>query len=378
MTRKKRLLFLSWRDIHHPKKGGAELFTHEMLKRAVHAGYEIVHFSPMFDGAKEEERIDGVLYKREGSLTTVIHYARKYYRANTFDFVVDQCNTHRFLTKFWVPSNQRVFFIHQLTREIWFYNSKFPVNVIGYLLEPLLLKLNKNDLTMTVSNSTRENLLDLGFQRQKVKVLPEGLDFEPWSKEMFYEKEASPTFVYVGRMVPYKGIDDALKAFIEVKKNLPDAKLWIIGKPDMQYVQTVLGEISNQAHLTIGNANENKDVTLFGFVNEEEKLQYMSRAHALLFPSLREGWGLTISEAAVVGTPSIVYNTYGVKDAVDNGKAGYLVPKKDIKALSQTMLSIIRNPHEYEIKRQQAYDFSKRLHWNHTGNEFINFMRELS
>ncbi|SOC11319.1 glycosyltransferase involved in cell wall bisynthesis [Ureibacillus xyleni] len=378
MTVKKRFLFLSWRDIHHPNKGGAELFTHEMLKRAAQAGHEIVHFSPIFDGAQEEEELDGVLYKRRGSLISVIYHARDYYKTNSFDYVVDQCNTHRFFTKFWVPKEKRIFFIHQLTREIWFYNFKFPVNIIGFLLEPLLLKLNKKDLTLTVSNSTKDNLLELGFSKEKVKVLPEGLDFNPWPTDAFYEKEDTPTFVYVGRMVPYKGIDDALKAFIEVKRNLPDAKLWIIGKPDVNYVQDVLSKISNQASLTIGSANEDNDVTLFGFVSEEEKLKYMSRAHALLFPSLREGWGLTISEAAVVGTPSIVYDTYGVKDAVNNGKAGYLVPKKDIKALAKVMLSVIQDQQQYEMKRQQAYEFSQKLHWDHTGYEFNSFIKELT
>ena len=94
------VLALSWRDIKAPKAGGAEIHTHEMLSRADHKKIRIIHFSPLFDSASPDETIDGVRYLRQGNIFSVISAAHAFYRANRdrIDFVIDQCNTHRFYT----------------------------------------------------------------------------------------------------------------------------------------------------------------------------------------------------------------------------------------------------------------------------------------
>ena len=111
------ILALSWRDIKAPKSGGAEVHTHEMLSRADKSKYEIIHFSPRIGDAPKKEIIDGVTYLRSGNIITVIFEAMKYYKRhrNQIDFVIDQCNTHRFFTPFWVEPDKRIFYIHQLT-----------------------------------------------------------------------------------------------------------------------------------------------------------------------------------------------------------------------------------------------------------------------
>ena len=117
----KKILFLSWRDIKHPKKGGAEVYTHEVLKRLVERGMKVEHYSVLFDDGVREEYIDGVRYMRSGNnLTVIVHAMAHYYRHQSkIALVVDQCNTHRFFSSMWIPHSKRVFFIHQLTREIW-------------------------------------------------------------------------------------------------------------------------------------------------------------------------------------------------------------------------------------------------------------------
>ena len=216
------ILFLSWRDIKAPKMGGAEVFTHEMLRRIDKEKFRIIHFSPVFQGSKEREDIDGVLYLRSGSFISVINRARKFYKLNKkeINYVVDQCNTHRFFTKFWVEKNKRIFFIHQLTREIWDINLKFPFSWLGKTTETLFLKLSKNDPTMTVSNSTKKDLVQIGFPEKNITILPEGIDFTHWNHAEFKEKEKVPTFIYVGRYSNYKGIDKVVKAFVSLKRSI--------------------------------------------------------------------------------------------------------------------------------------------------------------
>lgn len=370
------ILFLSWRDIKSPKKGGAEVYTHEMLKLVDKNKYRIIHFSPLFQGGLEKEVIDDILYFREGGLLSVIGKARKYYRDNmgNIDFVVDQCNTHRFFTPLWVERKKRIFFIHQLTREIWNMNSKFPISTIGRKTETPFLRLSKNDYTMTVSNSTKNDLINVGFNSSKVFILPEGIDFENWEKEDFLKKDEN-TFIYVGRFVNYKGIDATIEAYAKIKKEYSNAKLWILGKKDENYIKEKLLPVIKRENLTFGDKEQlDKDIIFFGFVSGEEKLSLMSRSHALLFPSQREGWGLIVTEAAAVGTPSIVYNSPGIIDAVDFGKAGYMCSINNITELYNLMKKSIEEKEDYEKMRNNAYEFSLKFHWKNTAIEFQKFI----
>jgi glycosyltransferase involved in cell wall biosynthesis len=375
------ILFLSWRDIRSPKHGGAEVYTHEMMARADHDRFRFVHIAPKFDGGPDQEVIDGVLYLRMGTGgLSVIREARRFYRHNAdrIEFVVDQCNTHRFFTRLWVPADKRIFFIHQLTREIWHLNAKPPISTVGALTETPFLRLSRNDPTITVSPSTRRDLLDVGFDPDKVVIVPEGLDFEAWSDSDFLPKEGHPTFVYVGRFVHYKGIDDTVLAFSQLRERHPHARLWIVGRTNEEYLDRVLKPILDAHGLTYGFEEGDGDVVFHGFVSDERKLELMSRSHALLFPSQREGWGLIVTEAAAVGTPSIGYDSPGIVDALDSGNAGYLCPENNVAGLVAQMTRVVDRPDEYAEMRTRAYDFARQFHWDNTAAEFNDFMGRLA
>jgi len=378
-SRKPTILFLSWRDIKSPNMGGAEIYTHEMMRNSDLSEFEFVHFSPMYEGAESHETIDGITYIREGSLLTIIFKCIKYYKQNKDNiiFVVDQCNTFRFFTKFWVKAEKRIFFIHQLTREIWDYHMRFPFSKVSKILETPMLRLNRNDLTITVSESTKRDLLDVGFDEKKVSIMPEGASFTPWNESECFNKEPNITFIYVGRFAMYKGIDACFSAFGEFKKVHSNAKLWIVGKKNDDYIRNSLLPICTKYGLTYGDTTENIDITFHGFVSEDKKLELMSRAHLQLVPSIREGWGLIVTEAAAVGTPSIVYNSPGLIDAVDFGKAGFLTKHNSDHGLYEAMKNAICNKEEYESIRKAANDFSRKFSWERTGMEFSAFIRGL-
>lgn len=373
------ILALSWRDIKSPASGGAEVHTHEMLKRANHEKYRIIHLSPFYKNMEKYEGIDGVNYLRKGNIFTVIWYAILYYckNKNNIDYVIDQCNTHRFFTSFWVKRKKRIFYIHQLTREIWDINLKFPFSKIGKCLETPLLRLNRKDCAITVSESTKQDLIAVGFDANKIFIVPNGINFEPWETGEFKTKESAPTYVYAGRYARYKGIDVAVEAFGKLKEERPNAKLWILGKKNEEYVSECLMPICDKYNLSWGDADSNADVISWGFVSEQKKLDLLSRATALLFPSMREGWGIPITEAGNVGTPSIVFNSPGIRDAVNMGEAGYLCQKNDVEGLLEQMLLAASDENMYQEKRRAAYDFSKQFQWEKTGIKFEEFITSI-
>ena len=373
------ILALSWRDIKSPNAGGAEVHTHEMLKRADKSKYRIYHLATRAEGQSESEVIDGVTYLRHGNAITVILAAIQFYRKNrnNIDFVIDQCNTHRFFTPFWVPAKKRIFYIHQLTKEIWDYSAKFPLSTVGKLTEEWMLRLNRHDAVITVSESTRDELVERGYDVNKIKIIHNGVSFQPWERDRWCEKEEKPTFIYAGRYSPYKGIDVAVKALAQIKQDNPDARLWIIGKKNQEYVDKNLMPICNQNHLTWEDATDDNptgDIVSWGYVSEEKKLELLSRSHVLLFPSIREGWGIPITEAGCVGTPSIAFDSSGIREAVDYGKAGYLCTENTVKGLAAQMHIAISDKMVYSNKRESAYAYSSQFLWDEAGKEFERFI----
>lgn len=373
------ILALSWRDIKSPTAGGAEVHTHEMLHRIDQSKYRVIHLSAMYDGLKEEEEIDGITYLRKGSIFSCIHYARKYYKKNKIqiDYVIDQCNTHRYFTPFWVEQEKRIFYIHQLTREIWDINLKFPLSKIGKIMETPLLRLNKNDRVITVSESTKQDLVDVGFDPNKIFIVYNGISFEPWKEEEFLPKEKNPTFIYVGRYASYKGIDAAVEALGMLKSKYPEAKLWILGKKNEEYIEKTLKPISDRYGMIWGDRGSDGDIITWGFVSEEEKLELISKSTALVFPSIREGWGIPITEAGNVGTPSVVYRSSGLIDAVEQGNSGVVCKENNVNGLKNGILMLIEDKEIYEKVRMNAYVYSHQFNWDNSGKQLEKILEKI-
>lgn len=381
------ILALSWRDIRAPKAGGAEVHTHEMLSRADKTKYKIIHFSPRVGELPEKEVIDGVTYLRSGNIISVIFRAMMYYKKhhNEIDFVIDQCNTHRFFTSFWVNPEKRIFYIHQLTKEIWDYSAKFPLSIVGKVTEEWMLHLNKKDAVITVSESTKQELVDRGYCADKIKIIHNGVSFQPWDEQQWYEKEKNPTFIYVGRYSPYKGIDVAVRAFVKLKKEYPNARLWIIGKKNQEYVDRKIWPICEEHNIKwvdvpqvmIAMDRPEGDIISWGYVSEDMKLELLSRAWCLIFPSIREGWGIPVTEAGCVGTPCIAFDSPGIREAVDFGHAGYLCEENSMDGLWKQMCIVISDSMMYSDKRQKAYQYSSQFQWDEVGKEFGKFIDSL-
>ena len=373
------ILALSWRDITNPLSGGAEVHTHEMLKGLDKSKYILYHLSCFYKGANEEDIIDGVHYIHKGSSFSVIFIAMFYYWKNRkkIDIVIEQCNTHRFFSPIWCSKKKRIFYIHQLTREIWTIMMPNILGNIGRRLETPMLKLNRHDKVITVSESTKQELINIGFKNENIQIIHNAVSFEHMQfEELEGDNKENPIFIYIGRYAAYKGIDDAFLAFAKVKNEIPNAKLWIIGKKNDEYYDKVLYSIAIRNALTIGE-EETNDIVIWGFVSEEQKIELQRKAHVLLFPSIREGWGIIVLEAALCGTPSIVYNSPGCRDAVDFGKGGYLCRKNTVNELAEQMkISVVNSQKYFEIRRK-AYEYSNSFSWKQSREEFCNFIKSL-
>jgi glycosyltransferase involved in cell wall biosynthesis len=343
--------------------GGAEVFTHELAKGLTKKGHQITLFTSAFPNSKNHETIDGIEVFRAGGKYGVYRAAKKHYlerfAKERFDVVVDEINTVPFLTPKFVNNGEKVFaLIHQLAREYWFYETHFPVNLLGrYYFENRWLKNYRAIPTFTVSQSTRDDLTRLGFNT--VHVLPEGLNFEPL--DSLPEKTPHPTIVYCGRLKRAKRPDHLIKAFVKIGKNYPDAELWIIG--DGQF-KTELEAMAGQG------------VTFFGGLNSVQRRGLLQKAWVLVNPSAREGFGLNIIESNALGTPCVAYDVAGLRDSVKVGKTGLLAENGNIEDLTTKINYLISDDGFRAALSEDALAYSRLFSWENCTTSFLNFIQQ--
>ena len=296
-----RILILNWKDEAHPRAGGAEVFTQRTASALVARGHEVTLFASAVDGRPESEVVDGVRIHRSGTRLGVYRAARRFWERcppRSFDVVIDEINTRPFHAPRWVRDTPVVALIHQLAREVWFTETPLPIALAGrYVLEPMWLRAYRDVPVLAVSESTADSLRRLhGFR--SVSVIPEGLT--PVAVPEL-EKEPAPTIVFLGRLVGMKRPDHAIRAFAVLRERFPDARLWVIGR----------GPLERRLRRAAPAG-----VEFLGGVSVEERTRRLARAHVLVATSVREGWGMNVSEAAQVGTPAIAYAVPGLVDSV--------------------------------------------------------------
>jgi len=357
-----KILVFNWRCWLNPCKGGAEVFTHEILKRWVNDGHDITLFTSKFDGSSDEEIVDGVRIVRRGGKFSVYWKAKKYYEKyfskEEYDVVIDEINTRPFMTPKFIRHGEKIIaLIHQLAREYWFYETPFPINLFGYyILENMWLKNYLKISTVTVSKSTKKDLVDLGFE--KVFIVGEGLNFEPLKKPA--EKEECPVIVYAGRLKKAKRPDHAIKAFKIVKRVIPDAELWIIGDG---YFKDELAK------------NACEGVRFFGILSNSERRRLIKRSWVLVNPSVREGFGLNVIEANALGVPCVAYNVAGLRDSVKNNITGLLVKSGDVKGLAEAIIRVLTDEKLRANLSQRALEYSRGFSWDKVADKFMKIIK---
>lgn len=320
-----RILILSWRDLEHPLAGGSEVYSQHLARHWAGKGHQVTYFCASVPGLPAEQVLDGYRLVRRGNRLTVYREARRWYRTEgrgRFDQVLDVVNTRPFLTPRYVTDAPVTALVHQICAEVWRYEAPWPLALAGrYWLEPRWLATYRSTPVLTVSQSSRRSLEAFGLR--EVTVVPEGADVP----RLDLPKESVPTVIFVGRLSANKRPDHALEAFRLLQGHLPACRLWVVGSGPMQ--------AKLERHAPAG-------VTFFGRVDQATKHALMARANLLVATSVREGWGLTVSEAALLGTRSVAYDVDGLRDSVP--AAGGFLTAESPAALARVAADYLSQP----------------------------------
>lgn len=318
-SKRLRILILNWRDLAHPRAGGAEMYTHRVAEEWVKAGHDVTLFCAAVEGRPGIDGLNGVRIIRRGSRLSVYSEARKFYLSEGrghFDLVIDEVNTRPFGASRWVEDAPVTAIAFQVCRELWFYQTPLPLALIGrFILEPWWLRGLREDPVVTISESSKASLEQYGLKR--VSVVPVGRDAGGLTP--LVSRETRPTVVFLGRLEAHKRPQDALRAFELLQTKISDARMWIIGTGPMEE------ELRRRA---------SDGVEFLGRLSNEEKLARLGRAHVLVATSVREGWGLVVTEAASMGTPTVGYDVDGLRDSVRASNGVLSLPRpEDLSAV---------------------------------------------
>ena len=143
------------------------------------------------------------------------------------------------------------------------------------------------------------------------------------------------TFLFVGRIVRDKGINELVKAFQHLHSHNLNTRLWLVGA-----YEDSLDPISNETRQIIA---DNEGIEAVGVKRGDELLAYYAAADCFVFPSYREGFPNTVLEAGAMGLPSVVTDITGSREIVIEGFNGVIIPPRDEQALFEAMTEMLEN-----------------------------------
>ncbi|MBI2616412.1 MAG: glycosyltransferase family 4 protein [Gemmatimonadetes bacterium] len=354
-----KILAVNWLDRENPQAGGAELHFFEIFRRLVARGHAVTLVTSGFPGSAPRTTLDGIevrRYARRYSFAMVGRSAiRRALREGEYDVVVEDINKLPLYT----PTLCRLpiyVIVPHLFGTTAFREAPWPIATIVWLAEQPIPAIYRRARFHAISRSTRDDLVRRGVAADRIHVTYPGVDPDWFRPDPAVARTPTPTFLYVGRVKRYKGLETAVRAVADVRRRGCPVRLDIAGDGgDRQRLARLV------RWLGLGEA-----VSFLGFVPESTKRTLLRQAWAVVFPSAKEGWGISNIEAAACGTPAVAADSPGLRESVRHEETGLLVPYGDVPALADAFQRLARHPEQVARLGAAARRFAETLSWDRT------------
>ena len=237
-------------------------------------------------------------------------------------------------------------------------------------------------------NGVKNDLLKYKITKKPLNIIANGnvngIDLDYFKTSLFSlnqnnelkkELEIQQTdfvFIFIGRLVKDKGINELIEAFLMLQENNKKVKLLLVGPLEQNLnpiKETTLSKIIN-----------NKSILNVGYKNDVRP--YLAIANCLVFPSYREGFPNVVLQAGAMGLPSIVSNINGCNEIIKHNYNGLILPVKDKNAIFAAMNLIIDNTILYETLKSNARqniesNYDQKLVWNEILNEYNTLLKNV-
>jgi glycosyltransferase involved in cell wall biosynthesis len=311
----RRVHLLGWRDLEDAEAGGSELHAHRIASQWAAAGLDVTLRTSHVEGRGTFTRRDGYrVVRKSGRYAVFPRSAASGWlgRDGRPDGLVEIWNGMPFFSPVWAHC-PRVVFLHHVHAEMWRMVLTPGLARIGEAVELRVAPpFYRRSRVVTLSASSRDEIVEmLGLRPSRVSVVAPGLDpgFEPGGT-----RERTPLVAAVGRLVPVKRFDLLIGALVRARRSQPALRAVIVGE----------GYERHRLEAMVEAFGAGEWISLPGHLSEDDLRDLYRRAWVVASTSLREGWGMTLTEAAACGTPAVATRIAGHMDAVADGVTGVL------------------------------------------------------
>jgi glycosyltransferase involved in cell wall biosynthesis len=348
-----RIHVLAWRDLDDPDAGGSEVHADELMTRWAAAGLEVLHRTSAAVGEAAQGRRHGYAVIRRGSRYSVFPRAAAAEvlgRMGRSDALIEVWNGVPWFSSLWYR-RPRLTIVHHVHGPMWDQLMPRPLAALGRGLEARIAPpFYRRGATVTPSESTREELLELGFRPDRVTAVPNGVEeyFTPGG-----QRAAAPLVLAVGRFAPVKRFHLALETAATARQAVPGLRLRLVGD----------GPLAGELRRWVGDHDASDWVEFAGYVDRHRLPDEYRRAWVVLSASLAEGWGLALTEAAACGTPAIATDIRGHRSSVVDGVTGLLAAPERLGATLAEVLGDAALRHRLGAA---ALERARTLTWERT------------
>ncbi len=231
----------------------------------------------------------------------------------------------------------------------------------------------KVDLILPISNFIKSELIANNIPKDKIKVVPQGIDFELFNqaakqKEIKMFPIININLLYIGRFVQMKGLNyliDACK--ILNNKNINFTLYLVGGKNDDDDYSNIINKL-----IILGLKDK---INIIPPIPQKEILKYYKLADIFILPSLYEPFGKVILEAQAANVPAIATNAGGVGDVITHNKDGIIVSSKSSKEIANSIIELSRNKIIYSRLAENGISNAKNYDWNLISNQYLDIFQ---
>lgn len=212
------------------------------------------------------------------------------------------------------------------------------------------------------------------FPYDDYRIIPNGIDLTPYQMPSVipwdeYLNDGKLNILFIGRLEHRKGFRYLLRAFRQVKKVIPEARLLVAGGFSRQDCLTYVRYVR---HFRIG------DVKFIGLISHTDKYRWYKTAHVFCAPSTGyESFGLVLAEAMSAGTAVIASDIAGYRDVIEDGVTGLLVPPTNEKELAKAIIHLLRDATRRQQLSQAAQQAVRQYDWARVTLKIEDYYKEL-
>ena len=341
-----KILWFAHRDIKNPKAGGAERTIYEVCSRLckMHVEVHLVTVNP--GNLLNYEIVDGIITHRITGNIIAHLSVRKMIKKIKPDVIVDDMgHAVPWFSSWFTDIPVIVFFRHLHARSLPGQVNFLLAKAIT-LMEQLYPFIYKNNIFVTESDTSENDLVSLGIKKDRIVRIPPGVDLD-----LFHQgkKTDNVQLVYFGGLRRYKRPEYAITVYENLSQKVDNLKLIIAGD----------GPVLNEIKEEIQDKNYNIDFT--GRVDYDNLAKIIRESWVNLHFSVTEGWGYSIMESSASSTPTVAFSVPGVVNTIINNYNGFLV--NSIDEFTDKILFIINSIDRFSINSRK---FAETFTWENT------------